>query len=386
MILHIDLDCFFVSAERIKTPALIGEKVAVVGGNSGEIFGETQSEINSKSIICSASYEARAMGVRSAQPLFLAYKTCPGLVAVRADYHFYKSLSESLHKFLLDFTPDVEKYSIDEFFMDMKGTKYENDELNFAKNLQNLIAAKLNLPCSIGVASGKSLAKFGTNLAKPHGVKIIKDDEAITNLSKEKIDDFPGIGKTILKTLNTHGVYTLKDAIGAKFIFENLGKNGLKIYSALCGEDKEISRPQKPKNISIARTFSQISDRNEIKRRILILCSHLCYEIYKNALNPTKFNLKIKYANKLALAHSITENAVFDEFSFKARIMELFDKCDKKPNLGIIYVGVGVGGFDSAIECGIFDNKKAQNISTFAQKIREKYGVNLIKTAKELKG
>ena len=129
MILHIDLDCFFVAAARIKNPSLNGKKVAVVGGGNGTIFDEVNSQNQSnlkknqnsqKGVILSASYEARKFGVKSAMPVKTALELCPDLTLVPSDHRFYSELSNSLYKFLYTFTPSIERFSIDEFFFGFK--------------------------------------------------------------------------------------------------------------------------------------------------------------------------------------------------------------------------------------------------------------------------
>ena len=170
MIAHIDLDSFFVSVARLADPALAGKKIAVVGGGDEEIFGG-KSELGS--VILSASYEARADGVHSAQPVKQALALCPQLILVRAKHGEYRKISREIYEFLLNFTPEIEKFSIDEFFLNLRGTAYDADALSFAAFLQSEIMRRFSLPCSVGLSEAKLIAKLATSLAKPFGVRQI---------------------------------------------------------------------------------------------------------------------------------------------------------------------------------------------------------------------
>lgn len=389
MILHIDLDCFFVAAARIKDKRLIGKNVAVIGGGLNEDFGETSGDINN-SVVLSASYEARKYGIKSAMVLKQAKILCKNLIVVKSDHHFYKELSKKLYKFLYTFTPDIEQFSIDEFFLDLNGTNAMKDPLKFAKFLQNEILNKFELPSSIGISDAKFIAKLATDSAKPFGIKIIKKDELDTTLKNIDISKFPGVGKSALKRLNKYGIFTLGDVKESKFIFEKLGKNGIKLYENITGSGKNlVETNSKRKSFSHGRTFKAVSSRDEIKRRILILCRYLCFDIYKFGQNPTKFELKIKYLDKITITRSLTYKFKFYESVLHKIMNELFQRCDEFINKPIIYISVGVGGFveEKNIEKTLFNEIKQSDIEIdkAVQVIREKYGVNSLLFAKEIK-
>ena len=136
-IAHLDLDCFFVSVERIKNPTLNGKPVAV-GGNA-----------DGRGVVASASYEARKFGVRSAMPTRRALQLCPKLIVVGGDHASYGDYSDRLYKRMLDFTPVIERASIDEMYLDFTGceTLYGNDLPGFMKTLQQCVWDEFSLPC-----------------------------------------------------------------------------------------------------------------------------------------------------------------------------------------------------------------------------------------------
>ncbi|MCZ6160329.1 DNA polymerase IV [Campylobacter ureolyticus] len=387
MILHIDLDCFFVAAARIRDKSLIGKNVAVIGGGLNEDFGEVYDEKDrEKGIVLSVSYEARKYGVKSAMPLKQAKVLCKNLVTAKADHEFYKTLSNKLYKFLYTFTPDIEKYSIDEFFLDLSGISARNNALEFAKFLQSEILDKFSLPASIGISDAKFIAKLTTDLAKPFGIKMIKKDDKILN--NIDISKFPGVGKSVLKSLNKFGIFTLGDVKDSKFIFKKLGKNGIKLYQNITGEgNNTLEINQQRKSFSHGRTFKAINDRNEVKRRILILCRYLCYDIYKFGQNPTKFELKIKYLDRNTITRTLTYKDKFYEALLHKIMDELFKRCDEFKDKSIIYIGVGASAFVKNLEKNLFSDMKKSDIKIdkAVQVIRQKYGVNSLLFAKEIK-
>ncbi|QKF64504.1 DNA polymerase IV [Campylobacter corcagiensis] len=381
MILHLDLDCFFVSAARIKDPSLIGKNVAVVGGGGSAIFGDEESL---GGVVLSPSYEARKFGVKSAMPLKKAQNLCKDLILVKADHGFYKELSQKLYKFLYSFTPDIEAFSIDEFFMDLKGIEAKNDPLNFAKNLQSKILEKLNLPCSIGLSEAKFIAKLTTDLVKPFGVGMIKVNEIKDKLGDVDIAKFPFVGKSSQNYLKKHGIFTIKDAFEAKFVFEKMGKNGLKIYENIIGASRELELNKERKSISYGRTFEAIMDRNEIQRRIFVLCRYLSFSIYKFGKTPTKFEFRLRYIGRETHTKSFSLKESFSENLLDRVMSELFREADIRKTLSITHISVGVGGFLDTKVKTLFSDESALKLNNTLQSLRQKHGIEILKTAKEL--
>lgn len=381
MILHLDLDCFFVAAARIKDKSLVGKNVVVVGGNGGTIFGEKDRV---GSVVLSASYGARKFGIKSAMILKKAKSLCENLVVVKSDYKFYKQLSNSLYNLLLNYTPDIEKFSIDEFFMDLSGIEANNNPLKFATSLQNEILEKLNLPCSIGLSEGKFIAKLTTDLVKPFGIGMVRVGEIEEKLGNIDIAKFPFIGKTSEQYLKKHGVFTIKDALEAKFIFERLGKNGVKIYENITGANRVLDINRQRKSFSHARTFDAILDRDEVKRRVLVLCRYLGFDIYKFGKNPTKFEFKLRYVGRETHTKNLSIKESFSVSLLDRVMSDLLSQTDVKKTLAITYISVGVSGFVDARIKTLFSDESITKLDDTLQAIREKHGIEILKTAKEL--
>ena len=200
IILHIDLNQFFVRCEEIKNPSLIGKPVAV--GGDGR-----------KGIVSTCSYEARNYGIHSGMPTFQAKMLCKNLILLPGDYKFYELMSKEFINFIKKFTHNVEQMSIDECFcdftdiLDRKGIS----PISFLRNLQNNLFKKTGLKCSIGVSTTKFLAKMGSDYKKPMGITIIRKREIPEILFPLPVKDLFGIGKKTYPKLERAGYKTIGD-------------------------------------------------------------------------------------------------------------------------------------------------------------------------------
>ncbi|TWO29159.1 hypothetical protein [Campylobacter lanienae] len=379
MFIHIDLDAFFISAASTIDKSLIGKKAAVASGSKFDIFGDYQDI----GIILSASYEARSVGIRCAMHANLAKKICPELILIPTDFNLYHNLSNQLYKLLLNYTDEIERYSIDECFVDLSGTKFDNNPLEFAKKLKFEINNILNLPCSIGIAPNKLLAKLATDLAKPSKIYQINSAYEVENLA---ISMLPGVGKSLYKNLSKYGISTIKDALYAGQIFDNLGKNALNLYNSLTLKYKDkIIKNQPKKSIAIARSFSPIKNRDEIDKRVMILCRHLYFSVVSQAMSPSKFELKIRYKSQEPSSASVSINEHFTHKLLEQKVREMLVNLDKFKEYEINYLSLCAAGFDKQKEITLFDNQNPKNskISSAIIEIQKKYGIDAIKTLSE---
>ena len=170
VIFHVDINAYYASAELLKNSALIGQPIAVAG-------------LTRRSVVSTASYEARAYGVHSAMPLHEAMKRCPDLIVVAGDYRWYEELSGRFFDYLRRFTPYVEPASIDEGYMDVTEVirRYRRP-MDLAWQIQQGLQDELRLPVSIGVAPNKFLAKMASDMRKPLGITILRKQEIAKKL------------------------------------------------------------------------------------------------------------------------------------------------------------------------------------------------------------
>lgn len=424
MILHLDLDAFFASAHRTIDTRLHNRPIAVGGRSNLKIFepkkvgiklynansgafvnpifysdqiGDFKSffvdNINGKEkirgIITTASYEARAYGIKTGMSVNEALGRCPHLIVIPPNYLLYHDLSHKLHQYLKREIPEVEQYSIDEFFGDVSGWVEEDEVTAFAIGLQKEIKQRFKLPISIGISSGKWIAKLATESAKQEGVYLVTKEEIPEFIKDIKIEKFPGIGRGYTKRLQKHFIATLGEASQNKTLFYQWKKPGIQLYNRIIGEDHEgISKTKDRKSIGISRTFDPIKSRAEVKRRIMILARHIVYLVFKQNVNPTTYYLRIGYDYGMRVKHRTTVDRVFSEQLCKKVFLELFDEIDI-PRGFVTKLSMSVSNFSyqnrkalSLIE--FTQDRKQKDMTTSVQKLREKYSLDIVKSGEEI--
>ncbi|APW65004.1 DNA polymerase IV [Poseidonibacter parvus] len=422
MFIHLDLDCFFVSAHRTIDDSLFHIPVAVGGRSNLNIFS-TKKEIRKissndgafvssiltnegqktfkeyfvdengkiRGIITTSSYEARAYGVKTAMSVNEALKLCPNLKMLSPNYPLYHDLSQKLKELLIKEIPLVEQFSIDEFFGDLSGYIDENEVVQFAYNLKDKIQKELGLPISIGIANTKFLSKLITEYAKPDGVKYVSKDNIGNFIRNIPISEFPGIGKGFQERLKGYGIKTLGDIKSNQKLFYSWKKPGIELYNRVCGiRDNKLTTFREKKSIGIGRTFDCIYDRVELKRRVVILARYLCFLVKKSKKNPLTYAIKIKYESNIKSKDYINVNTIFNELDFKNHMQELFIKNDNHPSHGVVQLNITVSNFARANEYtyNLFEHEsdaKKSALTNQMQKLRDKYGIDIIKSANEIK-
>ena len=422
MFIHIDIDCFFVSAHRTLDDSLFHIPVAVGGRSNLNIFSSKkevrQISTNSgafvstiltnegqktfkeyfvdengkiRGIITTASYEARAFGVKTAMSVNEALSLCPHLKMLPPNYPLYHDLSSKLKELLVNDIPMVEQFSIDEFFGDVTGYIGENEIVEFAYNLKKKIYKELKLPVSIGVANTKYLSKLITEYAKPDGVKYVSADNIGNFIKDIPTKEFPGIGKGFQERLKGYGIRTLGDIKKNQKLFYSWKKPGIDLYNRVCGiRDNKLTIEREKKSIGIGRTFDAIFDRNELKRRVMILCRYLCFLVKKENVNPLTYAIKIRYEYKIKSKDYINVNRIFNEIDFKNEMVKLFEKTDNHKTHGVIQLNITVLNFAKINEYtyNLFEYEndvKKRALTNQMQKLRVKYGVDIVKSGFEIK-
>lgn len=421
MFMHLDLDCFFVSAHRTLDKSLEGIPVAVGGRSNLSIFSNEKKSRNISSnngafvgniltneanrsfenyftngdgivrgIVTTSSYEARAYGVKTAMRVSEALSLCPTLKVLPPNYPLYHELSHKLKLLLQKEIPLIEQFSIDEFFADLRGYKTEEEALEFAFYLKQKISDELDLPISIGVSYTKYLSKLLTEYAKPHNVKFVKKENLKEFIKDISIDDFPGIGKGFSLRLKKNGIRKLGQVHDNKELFYSWKKPGIDLYNRICGEnDYELRIETQKKSIGISRTFDTVYNREEVKRRISILCRYLTFLVEKEKFNPQSYYMKFKYESSIKVKNTIRVNAVFNEFDFRKKMIEMFDSLDTHKSHGIIFLNLSVYNFTekNSHMNNLFtmeDDQKKRDLSIQIQKLRNKYGIDILKSASEM--
>ena len=268
MIVHIDLDTFFVSCERLLDPKLNGRPV-LIGGTSD------------RGVVASCSYEAREYGIHSAMPMRMARQLCPHAVVIRGNAGTYAKFSDMVTEIIKESSPLFEKSSIDEFYIDVSGMDRFFGCYKWAQELRERIRKETHLPLSFGLSSSKTVSKISTGEAKPDNHMQVargKEKEFLAPLSVKKI---PGVGDQMYSTLRSLGVEKIEtiQQMPVEVMERVLGKNGVTLWKKANGIDNTPVIPfHERKSISSSLTFEKDTINVEDLKEILATMSEkLCY-------------------------------------------------------------------------------------------------------------
>ncbi len=372
-ILHADMDAFYASVEQVDNPEFRGKPVIVGGDKRG--------------VVSAASYEARKFGVRSAMPIFQAKRLCPHGIFLPVRGKRYREISNKIMNILCEFSPLVEKVSIDEAFLDITGTEnLLGKPEKIARKIKDKIKSETLLTCSIGIAPNKLLAKIASDMDKPDGLTIIREQDVETFMRHLPAEKLPGIGKQTAKELRALGIKTASDILrfDLSFWINRFGKHGYKLYEKAQGKDKSPVEPfRKPKSFGAENTFpTDITDREDIKKWILIQCEKVARELRARGYMGRKVTLKIKFSDfKLTTrTRSLPDYTNCTKVIFDTA-MELL--AETKLRRSIRLTGVTVSGLSRGYrQMGLIEDKeslKQEQIDKALDHISNKFGENALK-------
>jgi len=423
MIIHLDLDCFFVSCERTIDPKLLGKPVAVINKSDTAIFSHepkkafistdggafapnllydkfggvdrdwrkhfVDADGKIRGIVVAKSYEAKPYGIKTGTPLGEALALCPQLIVIPQNYHFYHILSHKLRLFLQTKIPVLEQCSIDEFFGDLSGWVKSEDVPIFIKELQAQIMDAFNLPITIGAAKSKWIAKLATSESKPFGTRAVYPEDVAEFVKNIPIGEFPGVGRSFGKKLSEKGIKTLGECLELKRMFYYWGTQGKQLFHRIEGSDAEPVNPYRERrSIGISRNFQPVKDRSELWRRATILARHLSYTIAKLGVNPTTFFFKLKYDFGERAKISVTHDRLFNERFCADLTIKTFMLLDIYPDAKVVYLAISASNFTNA-KLKTFDifedckDKKMQSLLKCEMKLRDKYGIDIVRFGSE---
>ena len=287
-IIHLDLDTFFVSVERLINPKLIGKPVLV--GGTGD-----------RGVVASCSYEARKFGVRSAMPMKAALRLCSDAIVVRGDYEAYSKYSHLVTDVIRDRVPLFEKSSIDEFYIDMTGMEKFFGCAKYSRELKQFITKETGLPISYALASNKLVSKVATNEVKPNGQLEIPFGTERSYLAPLKIDRLPGVGdktKILLINMGIHKVETLSK-IPVELLTNLMGKPGIDLHRKANGIDESPVIPfHEAKSISTEQTFQQDTiDLRFLNAQLVRMTEKIAFQLSQENKLTGCISIKIRYSD-----------------------------------------------------------------------------------------
>jgi len=386
-ILHLDLDAFFCAVEETRNPELRGKAFAV-GGKPDE-----------RGVVASCSYAARRMGVRSAMPMAKALRLSPGLIIVSSRHAVYREVSRQVMQLLHDLTALVEQISIDEAFLDISDIRDEPEAI--ARNLQARVRDELQLPCSIGIASNKLVAKIATEVGKslslrntqtrgeiapPNALTIVPFGEEAAFLSPLPADMLWGVGPKTFARLTDLGIQTIGDI--AKWpeseLIRLFGENGRDLARHAKGiDDRPITTERETKSISQEITFSRdVRDDKVLQETLQEMSAEVGAQLRRNNLAGKTIKLKIRWPDFTTLTRQTTLNHPTDQEDEIAKSALELLKSVRKPTQAVRLIGVGVSGLGQPVrQLGLWDmdSERARRLQNVMDELQEKYGKGVIK-------
>lgn len=378
---HLDLDSFFVSAERLQNPKLKGVPMAVGGRGP-------------RAVISSASYEARKFGVRSAMPTARALKLCPQLVIVSSDFELYSKLSKQVFGLFEKYTPLWERVSVDEGYLDMTGSEtLFGPPLEAAEKLRAEIFKTTGLTASIGIASNRLVAKIATDFCKPNDCFQVEPGKEASFLAPLEVEKLPGCGRVTTKWLQERNIKTIAELqrYPVDVLEKHLGKFGLYLHDSAWGRGStEFNEEAKTRSISREETFNEdVDDADRIEAVLWKMATDLGRQLREEDLYARAIRLKLRYPP----FHTITRSRVLDEPArddktlFESVVKVFHDNWDTENSIRLIGMGCVLG--DKQCQLNLFnshtDRSKQETIDHLKDALIRRFGANSIKTGRDLK-
>lgn len=279
--LHLDLNCFYAQVEQMSynlygIPLIIG--------------GWRKENGIPRGICATSSYEARKLGIKTAMSALEAQQLCPFVVMLRVHYEKYQAVSKQLIDVLKDFAPDIESYSMDEFFMDVSFLQRRKPEeiAYFGNRLRNAVYRRTGLVCSVGISYSKTYAKLSSDLHKPNGMTmVLNEEDAREKLFPLSLKEVWGIGSRRFAKLEAQHVHTIDDAVRrGPGVFQRLFGNyfGKMLFETVTGKDRAMVLTEQeahiPKEVGYMHTFSDwTTDPTRIDGEIAAAVRMLCYRM-----------------------------------------------------------------------------------------------------------
>ncbi len=370
-IIHMDLDTFFVSCERLMDSRLKGRPV-LVGGTSG------------RGVVAACSYEARTFGVHSAMPMRTAQQLCPQAIVIKGNGGQYAKFSEAVTEIIKEDAPLFEKSSIDEFYIDASGMDKFFGCYKWAQELRNRILKETGLPISFGLSTSKTVAKVSTNEAKPNNHIQISEGDEIDFLAPLSIKKIPQVGTQTYVQLRNMGIEYIKtiQEMPLELMEKALGKPGVNIWKKANGIDNSPIVPyHERKSIGSSITFEKDStDIQKMKDILSTMSEKLCFYLRNGNKLTSCITVTIRYSDFQTTSRQCKIPFTSCDHILMKKTLELFQQLYNR-RVMVRLVGVR---FSSLTEGGhqinLFeDSEEMIKLYQAMDKMRNRYGQNAIK-------
>jgi DNA polymerase-4 len=370
-IVHMDLDTFFVSCERLVNSELNGIPL-IIGGSSD------------RGVVASCSYEARHFGVRSAMPMKMALRLCPQAKIVKGDMELYSNQSKIVTEIISEQAPVIEKASVDEFYLDISGMDKFFGSYKWTNKLSQRITKETGLPISFGLSLNKTVSKIATGEGKPQGKIQVEKKSIKPFLNPLSIKKIPMLGNVTFVLLSRIGVRQIETLaqMPVEYLQSLLGKNGKDIWKKANGIDENPVEPySERKSLSKERTFEQDSiDLVQIKALLVGMVESLAFQLRKENWLTSCVVVKIRYTNfdteakQSKIAYTSCDHILIEQVKL------LFDKVYTRRMrlrlVGVSFTGLVRGNY----QINLFeDTTELINLYQAMDKMKKRFGENSIK-------
>ncbi len=372
-IVHIDLDSFFVSVERLKDKSLENKPV-LIGGSS------------QRGVVASCSYEARKFGVHSAMPMKKALQLCPHAIVIGGNYSSYSKASAMVTQIIKDRVPLFEKTSIDEFYIDLTGMDKFFGCYQLASELRQSVIKETGLPISFGLSSNKTVSKIATGQAKPNGqiyVEHGKEKEFLAPLSVSKI---PMVGEKACELLYSIGIHRIADlqVQNVKNLERHFGKMGLVMWNKANGiDDSPVSPYHQRKSISSENTFpTDVSDLSVLQQLLMSMLEQLTFKLRMENKVASCLAIKIRYSNFETFSQQITIPATHSDILLIPELKKLLNQA-YDPARPVRLIGVRLSQLsEGSYQPGLFDNhERNEKLYEALDKLNNRFGTKTVSRA-----
>ncbi len=386
-IIHVDLDAFFCSVEELLDPAIRGLPIIVGADPAG------------RGVVSAASYAARKFGVHSAMPIGHAARLCPQAVFLRPRHEVYIDYSRRVMALLAEYTPLLEQVSVDEAFLDVTGSRAlfgPPEEIGSA--IRRRVRDEIGLPCSLGIASNKLVAKIASDSDKPQGLVVVLPGNEASFLARFSVDKLWGVGPKTAEKLRSQGVRTIADlaAIPADVLRSRFGRMGEYLHLRANGVDDGPVQPDRQrKSISQDHTFGQdTGDVAEVEARLLLLSERVAALLRRGEWRARTVTLRLRYADFTTINRSRTLTRPTDlaETIYDTGRQLLRREWSGRPLVRLVSIGASNLVATTLVQPGLFDyvdegpaEKRREELARAVDDIRERFGKNALRRAKTIR-
>ncbi len=380
-IIHIDMDAFYASVEIRERPQLAAKPVVVGGRAEG------------RGVVAAANYIARGFGVHSAMPTATALRLCPRLVVLPPRHDFYAKVSRQIHEIFNRYTPQIEPLALDEAFLDVTASeRLFGPAEQIGREIKQVIFDELSLVASVGVAPNKFLAKLASDVDKPDGFVVVREEDVDTFLAPLPVTRIWGVGKVAAKGFERLGIRTIGQLshYPANLIRQHFGNNGEQFLRLAQGiDERPVVSESEAKSISNETTFAiDITEPRVMRDCLHALTEQVAWRLRAHELKGRTVLIKVRFSDFTTLTRACSLDDVTDITAEIWRTVEnLFEQRLPRPLPSVRLLGVGVSNFTEPLaqQGELFsqpDNERQRRIDSVLDEMQSRFGRGKVRRGK----